>query len=417
MGFDCLVLGGGIVGVSAALHLQARGRAVALIDRTQPGTGTSYGNAGLIERSSVVPYAFPRKLSALFAYGLNRRSDVRYDPKFLARIAPFLLRYWRASAPAPLEASAAALLPLIEASITEHQALSAQAGAEALMRPGGWISVYKSEKGFAAAAREGEGFRTSHGLTVDILDRAAFLALEPAFVSGAERIAGAVHWRDPLTVDDPLALTTAYATLFRDRGGRIIKGQAESLRPDGAGLRVETEEGPVTAREVVIALGPQSAALVSRFGLSVPMAVKRGYHRHYAQAEGALPGRPVVDEDAGYVLAPMRQGLRLTTGIEFAAADSPANPAQLQACEVAARGLLPLGAPVEAAPWMGLRPCLPDMKPLIGPVPGQPGLWCDFGHAHHGLTLGPASGRLLAELITGETPFADPAPFAPARFA
>ena len=134
MKFDCLVLGAGIVGVSAALHLQDRGRSVALIDRAAPGCGTSYGNAGLIERSSVVPYAFPRSLSALLAYGFNRRSDVRYDPKFLLRIAPFLLRYWRASAPDALAASAAALLPLVEASIDEHQAIARRAGTQGLMR-------------------------------------------------------------------------------------------------------------------------------------------------------------------------------------------------------------------------------------------------------------------------------------------
>ncbi|OLP58386.1 amino acid dehydrogenase [Xaviernesmea oryzae] len=414
---DCLVLGAGIIGVSAALHLQARGRSVVLVDRAEPGRGTSYGNAGLIERSSVVPYAFPRKLSALFAYGLNRRSDVRYDPRFLARIAPFLLGYWRASAPDALQASAAALLPLIEASITEHQALAERAGASTLMRAGGWISLYKSQASFEAAAREGEGFRASHGLSVSILDSDAFLALEPAYRTGRNAIAGAVHWRDPLTVEDPLALTKAYAELFRRSGGQVLRGHAETLRQEAAGWSVETEVGRLEGRQAVVALGPQSAALIARFGLKVPMAVKRGYHRHYAQPEGLMPERPVVDEQAGYVLAPMRQGLRLTTGIEFAAADSPVNLAQIQACEVAARGLLPLGPPVEAEPWLGLRPCLPDMKPLIGPVPRQAGLWCDFGHAHHGLTLGPASGRLLAELITGETPFADPMPFSPARFA
>ncbi|MFP5076541.1 NAD(P)/FAD-dependent oxidoreductase [Rhizobium sp. YIM 134829] len=416
MTLDCLVLGAGIVGVSAALHLQDRGRSVVLVDRAAPGHGTSYGNAGLIERSSVVPYAFPRKLSALLAYGLNRRSDVRYDWSHLPKIAPFLLRYWQASAPKALEASAAALLPLIEVSIDEHRALARRAGAEPLMRAGGWISLYKNPAAFALAAREAEQLRSSHGLAVSILDRASFLALEPAFSEGAP-IAGAVHWEDPLSVEDPLALTTAYAALFTHQGGHLAVGDADTLEQDGNSWAVQTAEGRVVARDVVVALGPQSAALLARFGLRVPMAVKRGYHRHYHQEADAMPGRPVVDEDAGYVLAPMRQGLRLTTGIEFAAADRAANDIQLKACETAARHLLDLGRPVEAEPWLGLRPCLPDMKPVIGAVPGLSGLWCDFGHAHHGLTLGPASGRLLADLITGQPPFADAHGFSPARFS
>lgn len=412
---DCLVLGAGIVGVSAALHLQDRGRSVLLLDRAAPGHGTSYGNAGLIERSSVVPYAFPRKLSALLAYGMNRRSDVRHDWSYLPKIAPFLLRYWQASAPNALEASARALLPLIEASIDEHKALAHRAGAEGLMRAGGWVSLYKDPAAFALAAKEAEALRSSHGLAVSVLDRAAFLALEPAFHAGAS-IAGAVHWRDPLTVEDPLALTTAYAGLFTREGGQIAIGSAESLRREGKLWLVETSEGSVGARDVVVALGAQSATLLARFNLRIPMAAKRGYHRHYRQAASAMPDRPVVDEEAGYVLAPMRQGLRLTTGIEFASFDRAANAIQLSACETAARGLLDLGPPVEAQPWLGFRPCLPDMKPVIGAVPGQDGLWCDFGHAHHGLTLGPVSGRLLADLVTGKPAFADTEPFSPARF-
>jgi len=124
-----------------------------------------------------------------------------------------------------------------------------------------------------------------------------------------------------------------------------------------------------------------------------------------------------VDEDFGYVLAPMRRGVRLTTGVEFAHPDAPANPTQIVRAERRAREIFDLGTPVETTPWLGLRPCLPDMRPVIGPAPGHPGLWFDFGHAHHGLTVGPASGRLLAEMMTGETPFADPSPFAATRFS
>ncbi|NKB83957.1 FAD-binding oxidoreductase [Ochrobactrum grignonense] len=100
---DVIVLGAGIVGVSAALHLQARGRSVVLVDRGEPGQGTSYGNAGLIERSSVIPYSFPQGFGTLLRYGLNRRSDVRYDPFYVSRIAPWLFQYWRESSPERLK--------------------------------------------------------------------------------------------------------------------------------------------------------------------------------------------------------------------------------------------------------------------------------------------------------------------------
>jgi D-amino-acid dehydrogenase len=124
----------------------------------------------------------------------------------------------------------------------------------------------------------------------------------------------------------------------------------------------------------------------------------------------------VLDADQGFVLAPMTRGIRLTSGVEFARRDAPATPLQIERALPKAHKLFPLGEAVEPKPWKGARPCLPDMLPIIDRAPRHKGLWFDFGHQHHGLTLGPVTGRLLAEMMTGETPFADPTPFALARF-
>ena len=125
---------------------------------------------------------------------------------------------------------------------------------------------------------------------------------------------------------------------------------------------------------------------------------------------------PIVDTDSGFLLAPMRAGIRLTTGAEFARIDADPTPVQLERAEPVARTLLPLADRVDGKPWMGVRPCTPDMLPIIGPMPGQDGIWCAFGHAHQGLTLGPTTGRLVADMMTGETPFVDPSPYRPDRF-
>jgi D-amino-acid dehydrogenase len=124
----------------------------------------------------------------------------------------------------------------------------------------------------------------------------------------------------------------------------------------------------------------------------------------------------MLDVANGVMLAPMARGLRLTTGAEFARRDARATPVQLDHAERSTRRLVDLGDGVEAEPWLGARPCTVDMKPVIGPAPRHPGLWFNFGHAHQGFTLGPATGRLLAEMMDGETPFTDPAPYLPSRF-
>ena len=407
-----LVLGAGIVGVSTALHLQARGHQVIMIDRDEPGSGTSHGNAGLIERSSVIPYAFPRQFGALLRYGLNRQPDVRYSLKYLPKAAPWLLRYWQQSAPARLAGAAADMLPLVQRCVEEHDALIAAAGLQALVQSKGWIEVYRDPALFEQAKRDALSLGR-YGLRYEFLEHAQLQAREGA-LDGA---VGGIHWLDPKTVNDPGALTRGYAALFIKRGGQFLQGDARSLRQDGERWQIDSRRGPLSANEVVVCLGPQSADVFERLGYQIPLGIKRGYHMHYDTRDGVQLKHSICDTQGGYVLAPMARGVRLTTGIEFADSAAPGNEIQLQRCENLARRLFPnLGNRLDRQPWLGRRPCLPEMRPVIGPAPRHKGLWFNFGHAHHGLTLGPVTGRLIAEVICGERPFTDPAPYSAARF-
>ena len=410
---DVIVLGAGIVGVSVALHLQERGRRVLLVDRGEPGAETSHGNAGLIERSSVVPYGFPRGLATLAAFASNRSIAVRYRPTALLRMAPWLARYWWNSAPARLDRLGQAILPLIERCIDEHRRWTKAAGTEALMRDEGWIELYRSSRDLQQAVKAAEGL-AAYRLAYDVLDEAALRAREPGLLPGI--VAGAVHWRDPQTVSDPGAGARAYAALFVTRGGELRRADATGLQQDGTGWRLPAGGEDWHAPEAVLALGPWSNDLYERFSYRFPLGFKRGYHMHYAAADGAAPRHPLCDVEAGFVLTPMARGIRLTTGIELAARDAPSDSWQLDQAERVARRIMPLGERLDAEPWRGARPCLPDMLPIIGPAPRHRGLWLAFGHAHHGFTLGPATGRLLAEMLTGQAPFCDPHPFAATRF-
>jgi D-amino-acid dehydrogenase len=165
-----------------------------------------------------------------------------------------------------------------------------------------------------------------------------------------------------------------------------------------------------------VALGPWADVVTRRLGYDLPLAVKRGYHMHYRAAGRAVLHHPLLDAERGYFLAPMRRGIRLTTGAEFALRDAIRTPVQLGRAEPIARELFPLAERLDTEPWMGSRPCTPDMMPIIGPAPRHRGLWFAFGHAHHGLTLGPVTGRLVAELVCGERPFVEPGAFRAERF-
>ncbi|HSY55466.1 MAG TPA: FAD-dependent oxidoreductase [Bradyrhizobium sp.] len=406
---DVLVLGAGMVGVSAALHLQKLGRDVILVDRHErAGEETSYGNAGLIECASVFPYMFPRDFKQILQYALNRSPQVRYSISDLPDFLPWLVRYYFASSPQRALHSAMAELPLIQQSLVEHEALIDEAGVPELLRRTGWLKLFRSETSLARAVREAER-AGQYGVASEILDSKAIAAREPHLTGD---FAGAVHLPAPGFIADPAALARAYAALFVRKGGRFVVADARSLTQEAGAWRVDG----AAAREAVVALGPWSDLVYRPLGYAIPLGFKRGYHLHLKPGGNAVLNHPVLDSDLGFLLAPMNQGIRLTTGVEFARRDAAPSPIQIDRALPRARSLFPLGEAIEAKPWMGRRPCLPDMLPVIGRAPRHPGLWFDFGHQHHGLTLGPVTGRLLAEMMTGVTPFADPLPFAADRF-
>ncbi len=413
---DVIVLGAGMVGVSAALHLQKRGRDVILVDKHgAAGEETSYGNAGLIERASVFPYMFPRDIHHILRYALNRSAEAHYHLDALPVVLPWLWRYFRASSPEGAMRSAKAALPLIQRSLVEHEALIEEAGVPELLRRTGWIKLFRSEASMANGVAELERARQFAGVDADVLDAAAIGEREP-HLSGS--FAGAIHWSAPGFIPDPGALAKAYAALFVRNGGRFITADARTLEQVSQGWQVKNEAGEaMIAREVVVALGPWSDLVFAPLGYNIPLGIKRGYHQHFAPRGNAVLNHPILDADGGFLLAPMNRGIRLTTGAEFARRDAPPTPVQIDRTLPLARGLFPLDGALDATPWMGRRPCLPDMLPVIGAAPRHSGLWFDFGHQHHGLTLGPATGRLLAEMMTGEQPFADAAPFAAQRFS
>ena len=409
---DAIVLGAGIVGTSIALHLAKRAMAVALVDRAGLGEQTSFGNAGIIEGNTVFPPTFPSDFGTLARIALKRSSIANYHLAFLPKVVPWLLKFRAASQPARIVDFAHLIRPLFGSAVGEHEKLMAEAGATLYLRKTGWLKVFRSERSFAGLQREFD-LAAEFGLPLEALDVAGAQALEPSLNPVFER---ATFWPQAASVSNPFAVTRAYAERFRALGGVTVQGDARSLHRSGQGWRVETDEGGVDAPQVVVALGPWAPDLLAQLGMRVPMVVKRGYHRHFTAQGNATLSRSVLDADLGYCITPMEMGIRMTTGAEFAARDAAPTPVQFDRIMPRARELFPLGARADDKTWLGCRPCFPDSRPIIGRAPGISGVWLAIGHAHWGLTLGPATGRMIAEMITGETPFVDPAPYRAERF-
>src|SRR5664279_2686994 len=408
---SAIVLGGGMVGVATALQLQRRGWSVVLVDRSEPGRETSYGNSGFIQSEMVSPPAMPRDLASLLRIAAGRTNDVRYRLRWLPHHLGPLLLYWRNSAPDRHQRITTAYASIILRAASEHDIFIRDANAGNLVQRNGYHLLHRDPAALETAAAVAEAMREAYGvkfraLTADELTRA-----EPGLKHAA---AGAIHWQQTWTVSDPGDLVTAYADLFRNQGGTVVRDDAASLEQTSSGWSVQTNEGRIDAEAAVVALGPWSPELLRRFGYRFPLVRKRGYHQHYVG--GTSLQLPLVDAGLGYVMAPMLRGTRITTGAEFTGPDASPTPVQLDRAEAAARQLVDLGRRVDSDPWYGTRPCTPDMLPVLGQAPRHRGLWLNFGHGHQGFTLGPVTGRLVAELINGDPTEVDMAPYRPERF-
>jgi len=411
MASSVLVLGAGMVGTCTALHLQQRGFNVVLVDRRAPGQETSMGNAGLIQREAVEPYAFPREPGFLLNVALGRGAQVHWHAQGLWQMAASLRRYFDHSRPTPHARATEAYSRLIAHATHEHAELMAAAGAQNLVRTEGFRFVFRTPQAMDQALTRASGLHDRFGVRYQAENTPQLAQAEPALHLP---LAGAVHWLDPWAVHDPGALVQRYADLFVARGGRLLIGDAGSLQAERTGWSVQTAEGRVQAEHAVLALGPWADGLIRTLGYRFPLFVKRGYHQHYRVPVSLR--QPVLDAESGYVLAPMVRGLRLTTGAEFAPVDAPPTPVQLGKAEKLARQLLDMGDALPEPPWLGSRPCTADMLPVMGPAPRHKGLWFNFGHAHQGFTLGPVAGRMLAEMLHGKHTWIDPSPYAPSRF-
>ncbi|MGH6725400.1 MAG: NAD(P)/FAD-dependent oxidoreductase, partial [Pseudolabrys sp.] len=351
-------------------------------------------------------------LDALARIAFKRASEATYHLRYLPQVAPWLIKFRAASRPQRLIETARLIRPLMARAVAEHETLMAEAGATRYLRKTGWLKIYRSKRAFAALKPEFD-LAAEFGLPLQAMDVAGAQALEPSLNPVFAR---AVFWPQAASVSNPLGVTRAYAARFLKLGGVTLNGDARSLHRAGSRWRVETNEGGVDAREVVVALGPWAGDLLAPLGLKFPLTVKRGYHRHFRSAGDARLTRPLLDAEVGYVITPMEMGLRMTTGVEFAARDAPPTPVQFDRIMPKARELFALGERADDKTWLGARPAFPDSRPVIGRAPGQHGLWLAIGHAHWGLTLGPATGRLIAEMMTGDTPFCDPSPYRAERF-
>lgn len=404
------VIGAGIVGVATALRLQEGGAAVTLIDRGEPGEGTSYGNAGVLASCSVVPVTVPGLLGKAPRMLLDPDSPLFLKWRYLPRLAPFLAAYLRHANDADARRIAAGLAGIVSDSLEEHQGLAAGTGAERFIVPGPYRFAYRDRTHYAADSY-GWAIRREHGFRPEEIDDVA--AAEPTLGNIGFLASCPDHGR----IVDPGGYVKALAAATIARGVTLLRGTATDVAREGGrvtGVRVDGETVPADA--VVIATGAWSRPLAKALGIDVPLESERGYHVELWEPS-ATPSAPVMFAAGKFVATPMEGRIRVAGLVEFGGLDAPPSRAPFRLLMNGIRRYLPGVRWRETREWMGHRPAPADSLPLIGPVPGVAGAYLGFGHHHIGLTAGPRTGRLLAGLVLGRSTNVDIEAYAPARFA
>ncbi|SEJ47728.1 D-amino-acid dehydrogenase [Cribrihabitans marinus] len=407
-----VVIGAGIVGVSTAIWLRRSGVPVTLVDRGAPGQGTSYGNAGVIANCSMVPVTTPGLILKGPKFVLDPNFPLFLRWSYVPRLLPWLIKYLGHANDGDTRRIAEGLTPIVSDATDQHRALSDGTRAADWIVNSDYTFAYADRAAFDADSYVW-GLRRDAGFEPELIEGEAVSAYEPNLGPAVTCLA---VMKDHGFVRDPGGYVAALAEEFLSLGGIWHQADVKDFSfTDDRISAVETTTGPIPCADAVLATGVWSKPLMKRLGLSIPLETERGYHIVFEDATGG-PRVPMMVAAGKFVATPMEAGLRCAGIVEFGGLEAGPAAAPLALLRKEVRKAFPHLASGQEVEWQGHRPAPSDSLPLIGQV-GRTGIYVGFGHHHIGLTGGPKTGRLLAQLMSGQTPNMDMRPYDPARFA
>lgn len=407
-----VVVGAGIIGAATALNLQRRGFEVTVIDALPPGEGASFGNAGIAARCAIVPVPVPGILKKFPAMLLDPMGPLSLDFLHVARNAKWFIDYLRHGRASEVERIAAELFKLTDGSIDEHLELARDTGGAPWVTESDYLYVYPKRSDFEAESFAWD-IRRRHGIEHVEVGQAELRDMEPDL---AANFTFAVRLPQHGFALDPAKLVKGLVETFQKRGGRLLQAKAQAFEFGAEGAHsLITEAGTIPFDRLVIAAGAWSATLAKQLGARIPLMSERGYHVQFRDT-GIRQNHPMMVTSGKYVATPMADGLRLAGIVEFKPMSAPPDPRLTERLKRHARLLFPSAELGNAETWMGHRPSLPDSLPVIGAMPGHPNVFLAFGHQHIGLSTGPRTGRLVAQLVAGEQVNEDLSAFRADRF-
>ncbi len=409
---DVIVIGAGVVGLSAAIAAQARGMTVTVLDREGPAAGASAGNAGAFAFTDILPLASPGILKKAPKWLLDPLGPLSVPPAYALRIAPWMFRFWRACSPEQVAKSTTAQTALMDLSKAELEPFLQRTGTLPMLRKDGNLQVYESEAE-QKAALPGWKVREAHGIEFHHLDASRMAEIQPGLAARFTHGTFTPGW---YSIADPKLYTLALADHFRSLGGILERANVTALRPVEGGVEVLSEGGETRrALQVVLSAGAFSHRIARSLDERIPLETERGYNTTLP-ADAFDLRTQITFGGHGFVVTRLSTGIRVGGAVELGGLELPPNFRRSEAMLKKAKDFLPGLKTQGGTQWFGFRPSLPDSLPAIGRAKATPRVIHAFGHGHLGLTQSAGTARLVVDLLSGQTPAIDITPFSPQRF-
>ncbi len=408
----CVVIGAGINGLSSAIWLQRFGHDVTLVDRAEPGAGTSYGNAGILAAGAVLPVTVPGLIAKIPKMVLSKHSPLFLRWRYLPRLLPFLMKYLSFGTKKHVSRFAQEMSYLLGDSYDQHMALAQGTVAARFIHPDDYCHGYDSQAELDADM-PAIAFRRALGYQVDIETGEEFAKTDPFHQGNFSHV---VRHKNHGRISDPLAYSKALFAHFLDQGGAFHKAcVSDVVIANGQIECVQSDQGSIAADQYVFTLGPWVQGVSKQLGLSIPLESEGGYHVELINPSH-MPKLPVMISAGKFVITPMEGRSRLAGLLEFAGLDAPDNPKAVEYLTRHISKYLPHVRYDDMKVWHGFRPTTANSYPVIGRPAHLSNAYVGFGHQHIGLTAGPKTGRILAEMISNRPVNKDLSVFDPNQY-
>ena len=410
---NILIIGAGIVGICTSIELIKKGYSVTLMDPNEPGSQTSYGNAGVITDSSLMIINNPQLLKSLFQLIFKNQTSFRYSKSFIFSRLTWVFRFLMFSHKNHVKFAAKALRELQALSLNTHKKLIKKTNSNNIISKPGWLKLFKTSESYKKYSLELEVLN-KHKAKYTTLNTTQiekqFPDLEVKFFKG-------ILFKNSIRVKSPLKLSKKYFNHFIKSGGKFVQESCKDLQYIEDKWVIFSNKNKSYFDQVVVSTGPWSKNILSNLGYNIPLAWERGYHHHFSTKKKISINPAIYDVEGGFVYSSNGSDVRVTSGVELTFLDAVQNEIQINESIQKLRKIIPLNKKLIDKPWLGSRPTIIDSLPMIGKAPKHKNLWFNFGHNHIGLSTSAGSAVIISEMIQNKKTSINADPFSPKRFS